>query len=148
MKKIVLGLVLALLLSGNAYANVYQAKSFNCTYDHISVGEVKNNKYKVDSQKENNFKFSIININLETKKSQLVGNNGTDNLTLINAAPSGMHFIQVMPIGNMTMTTVYPEEVGVNKLGQKLYSSSHSRHIAMANRSLPQQFYGHCAKTE
>ena len=48
----------------------------------------------------------------------------------------------------MTMTTVYPEELGFNKLGQKLYSTSHSRHIAMTNRSLPQQFYGVCAKTD
>ena len=68
-------------------------------------------------------------------------------MTVINANPSGLHFLQIMPVGNMTMTTVYPEELGFNKLGQKLYSTSHSRHIAMTNRSLPQQFYGVCAKT-
>ena len=132
----------------NAIADVYQAKSFNCTYYHLTIGEIKNNKYKVDSEKEDNFDFSIINIDLETKKSQLVGNNGTDVLTVINAAPSGIHFLQIMPVGNMTMTTIYPQEVGINKYGHQLYSSSHSRHMAMVNQSLPQQFYGECAKTE
>ena len=73
---------------------------------------------------------------------------GTSSLATINAAPSGVHFLQKMPNGNMTMTTIYPEEVGINRLGQKLYASSHSRHIAMVNRSLPQQFYGQCALME
>jgi hypothetical protein len=146
MKKLLAIVVLGLLFSGNAYAEVYKAKSFNCTYYHTSIAEIKGDQYKVDSDK-NIFEFSIVNIDLDTKKSLLVGNNGTDKLTLINARPSGMHFIQIMPVGNMTMTTVYPEEISTNKLGQKLYASSHSRHIAMINKSLPQQFYGHCAKT-
>jgi len=48
----------------------------------------------------------------------------------------------------MTMTTIYPIEVGINRMGQRLYASSHSRHIAMVNKSLLQQFYGKCAKME
>ena len=48
----------------------------------------------------------------------------------------------------MTMTTIYPIEVGINRMEQKLYASSHSRHIAMINKSLQQQFYGQCAKME
>ena len=148
MKKLLGIVVLSLFLSVNAYADIYKAKAFNCEYYHTAVGEIKNNKYKVDSEKEDNFGFNIVNINLDTGKSQMVGNMGTDNLTTINAAPSGVHFLQMMPVGNMTMTTIYPEEVGINRLGQKLYTSSHSRHIAMVNRSLPQQFYGQCAKME
>jgi len=140
--------VLGLLLSGNAFSDVYKAKAFNCEYYHSAIGEIKKNKYKVDSAKENNFSFNVVNINLNNGKSQMVGNMGTDNLTTINASPSGIHFLQMMPVGNMTMTTIYPEEVGINRLGQKLYASSHSRHIAMVNRSLPQQFYGQCAKME
>ena len=77
----------------------------------------------------------------------MVGNNGTDEMTMINTRQSGIHFLQVMPVGNMTMTTIYPEELGFNDLGHKLFASSHSRHIAMTNRSLPQQFYGTCART-
>jgi hypothetical protein len=50
-----------------------------------------------------------------------------------------------MPVGNMTMITVYPQKVGINKLGQSVYTSSHSRYIAMTNNLLPQQFYGECA---
>ena len=148
MKKYLTIIVIGLLNFIPVSADVYKAKSFNCTYYHLSIGEIKNNKYKVDSEKEDNFDFSIINIDLETKKSQLVGNNGTDVLTVINAAPSGIHFLQIMPVGNMTMTTIYPQEVGINKYGHQLYSSSHSRHMAMVNQSLPQQFYGECAKTE
>ena len=148
MKKLLAIVVLGLLWSGNTFADIYKARAFNCEYYHSATGEIKKNKYKVESEKEDNFSFNIVNINLDTGKSQMVGNMGTDNLTTINAAPSGVHFVQVMSVGNMTMTTIYPEEVGTNQLGQKLYSSSHSRHIAMVNRSLPQQFYGQCAKME
>ncbi len=148
MKKLLSIIALGLLLSGHVFADVYKVKSFNCIYYHTSIGEIKNNKYTVESKEENNFAFSIVNINLDTKKSQMVGNNGTDVMTVLNGNPSGMHFIQIMPVGNMTVTTVYPQEVGINKYGQKLYASSHSRHISMINQSLPQQFYGNCAKTE
>ena len=148
MKKNLSVVILSLIISTNAFSDVYKGKAFNCEYYHTAIGEIKNNKYKVDSEKENNFGFNIININLDTGKSQMVGNMGTDNLTTINAAPSGIHFIQMMPVGNMTMTTIYPEKVGVNQFGQTLYASSHSRHMAMVNRSLPQQFYGQCAKME
>ena len=147
MKKLLGIIVLGLLLGGNAYADLYEAKSFNCVYYHTSVGEIKNNKYKVESEKANNFTFSIVSINQTTKKSLMVGNNGTDEMTMINTRQSGIHFLQVMPVGNMTMTTIYPEELGFNDLGHKLFASSHSRHMAMTNRSLPQQFYGTCAKT-
>ena len=147
MKKLLSIIALGLLLSGHVFADVYKVKSFNCIYYHTSIGEIKNNKYTVESKEENNFAFSIVNINLDTKKSQMVGNNGTDEMTVINTEQSGIHFLQVMPVGNMTMTTIYPEELGFNDLGHKLFASSHSRHIAMTNRSLPQQFYGTCAKT-
>ena len=148
MKKILGIIVLGLLLSGNAYADIYKAKAFKCEYYHLAIGEIKNNKYKVESEKEDNFGFSIVNINLDTGKSQMVGNMGTDNMTAINGEPSGVHFMQMMPVGNMTMTTIYPQEVGFNKLGQKLYASSHSRHMTIMINSLPQQFYGQCARME
>ena len=97
MKKNLSVVILSLIISTNAFSDVYKGKAFNCEYYHTSIGEIKNNKYKVDSEKENNFGFNIININLDTGKSQIVGNMGTDNLTTINAAPSGIHFIQMMP---------------------------------------------------
>ena len=147
MKKILSIIVLGLLFSVNAYADLYKSKSFKCSYYHTSIGEIKNNKYKVDSERTKKFEFSIVNINPTTKKSLLVGNNGTDEMTVINTNQSGIHFIQIMPVGNMTLTTIYPEEIGFNELGHKLFSSSHSRHMAMINKSLPQQFYGTCAKT-
>ena len=147
MIKKLLTIIFLVLFSGNAYADLYKAKSFNCVYYHTSIGEIKNNKYKVESEKSNNFTFSIVSINQTTKKSLMVGNNGTDEMTMINTRQSGIHFLQVMPVGNMTMTTIYPEELGFNDLGHKLFASSHSRHIAMTNRSLHQQFYGTCAKT-
>ena len=140
MKKIFLVLLFGFLFSGNAYADLYKSKSFNCNYYHFSIGEIKSNQYKVDSEKTKNFAFSIVNIDLTTKKSLMVGNNGTDEMTVINTRESGIHFLQIMPVGNMTMTTIYPEELGFNELGHKLYSSSHTRHIAMTNKSLPQQF--------
>ena len=140
-------LFLSFLLSVNSYADLYKSKSFNCNYYHTSIGEIKSNEYKVDSEKTKNFAFSIVNIDLTTKKSLMVGNNGTDEMTVINTDQSGIHFLQIMPVGNMTMTTIYPEEIGFNELGHKLFSSSHSRHIAIMNKSLPQQFYGTCAKT-
>ncbi|MDA9752330.1 hypothetical protein N9V07_03220 [Candidatus Pelagibacter sp.] len=148
MKKFLMTIVLGFFLSVNSYADLYLSKSFNCSYYFTSVGEIKNKKYKVDIEKLQRFEFSIVNIDPNTKRALMVGNNGTDKMTVINTNLSGIHFLQVMPVGNMTMTTIYPEEVGMNELGHKLYTSSHSRHIAMSNRSLPQQFYGTCAKTE
>ena len=148
MKDVLVFIFIHMILFSTAYADVYKAKAFKCDYYHLAIGEINKNKYKVDSEKEDNFGFNIVNINLDTGKSQMVGNLGTDNLTAINSAPSGVHFIQIMPVGNMTMTTIYPQEVGTNQLGQKLYASSHSRHMAMVNKSLPQQYYGQCAKME
>jgi len=147
MNKILSIIILGLLFSVNAYADLYKSKSFKCSYYHTSIGEIKNSKYKVDSERTKKFEFSIVNINPITKKSLMVGNNGTDEMTVINTNQSGIHFIQIMPVGNMTVTTIYPEEIGFNELGHKLFSSSHSRHMAMINKSLPQQFYGTCAKT-
>ena len=147
MKKLFGIVVLSLLLSVNSYADLYNSKSFNCNYYHFSIGEIKSNQYKVDSEKTKNFAFSIVNIDLTTKKSLMVGNNVTDEMTVINSCQLGVIFFQIMPVGNMTMTTIYPEDISYNDLGHKLFSSSHSRHIAMTNKSLPQQFYGTCAKT-
>ena len=48
----------------------------------------------------------------------MVVNMGTENMTVINSNSSGIHFIQIMPVGNMTMTTVYPQKVGINTLAQ------------------------------
>ena len=45
MKKLLSIIVFSLLLSANAYADLYKAKSFNCVYYHTSIGEIKNNKY-------------------------------------------------------------------------------------------------------
>ena len=145
MKKL-LSIVFLGLFSVSAYADLYKAKSFNCVYYHTSIGDLLTTIWATD-ESSINFTFSIVSINQTTKKSLMVGNNGTDEMTMINTRQSGIHFLQVMPVGNMTMTTIYPEELGFNDLGHKLFASSHSRHMAMTNRSLPQQFYGTCAKT-
>ena len=97
MIKKLLSIIFLVLFSGNAYADLYKAKSFNCVYYHTSIGEIKNNKYKVESEKSNNFTFSIVSINQTTKKSLMVGNNGTDEMTVINTEQSGIHFLQGTP---------------------------------------------------
>ena len=67
MIKKLLPIVFLGLFSVSAYADLYKAKSFNCVYYHTSIGEIKNNKYKVESEKSNNFTFSIVSINQTTK---------------------------------------------------------------------------------
>ena len=57
----------------NSYADLYNSKSYNCNYYHTSISEVKSNEYKVDSERTKNFAFSIVNIDLTTKKSLMVG---------------------------------------------------------------------------
>jgi hypothetical protein len=146
MKKIFL--ILFCLLYSNAVADVYQAKSFKCNYYYVAIGEIKNNKYKIDTSKEDKMGFSYVNIDLINGSAQMVGNGGTANVTAISAQPSGVHFVEMTSAGNLTMTTIYPQEIGYNSLGQKLFSSSHSRHMAMINNSLPQQYYGQCALME
>jgi len=146
MKKIFL--ILFCLFYSNAVADVYQAKSFKCNYYYVAIGEIKNNKYKIDTSKEDKMGFSYVNIDLINGSAQMVGNGGTANVTAIGAQPSGVHFVEMTSAGNLTMTTIYPQEIGYNSLGQKLFSSSHSRHMAMINNSLPQQYYGQCALME
>ena len=141
MKKIFVILVVGIFVIFNTNADIYSATSFKCVYYSLSIGKIKNNKYKVDKDKAA-FGFNIVNINLNSSESEIVGNMGKDSMTAINAKPSGIHFIYKMPTGNMAMTTIYPEEVGT--LGQTSYSSSHSRHISAALSSLPQQYYGEC----
>ena len=141
MKKIFVILVVGIFVIFNTNADIYSATSFKCVYYSLSIGKIINNKYKVDKDKAA-FGFNIVNINLNSSESEIVGNMGKDSMTAINAKPSGIHFIYKMPTGNMAMTTIYPEEVGT--LGQTSYSSSHSRHISAASSSLPQQYYGEC----
>ena len=145
MKKIFVILVVGIFVIFNANADIYSATSFKCVYYSLSIGKIKNNKYKVDNDKAA-FGFNIVNINLNSSESEILGNMGKDSMTAINAKPSGIHFLHEMPTGNMAMTTIYPEEVGTTSLGQTLYSSSHSRHISAASSSLPQQYYGECVK--
>ena len=142
MKKIFVILVVGIFVIFNTNADIYSATSFKCVYYSLSIGKIKNNKYKVDKDKAA-FGFNIVNINLNSSESEIVGNMGKDSMTAINAKPSGIHFIYKMPTGNMAMTTIYPEEVGTTS-GQTSYSSSHSRHISAALSSLPQQYYGEC----
>ena len=147
MKIIFLAIVL-LFLSKTSFADIYNANSFKCDYYYVALGEIKNNKYKIDTSKEDKMKFSYVNIDLNNGSAQMVGNGGTANVTAISGQPSGVHFVEMTSAGNLTMTTIYPQEIGYNSLGQKLFTSSHSRHMAMISNSLPQQYYGQCALME
>jgi len=124
---------------------IYNAISFKCNYYLTSISQIKSNKYNTKLEKTK-FEFSIVNIS--EKSGQMVGNAGTDEMVKVNGNPSGIHFIQFMPAGTMTTTTIYPEEVGLTNLAQRKFSSSHSRHISMIGGSLPQQFYGDCTLLE
>lgn len=145
MKKILLFFILNILLTNFSYSDIYNANTFKCSYYYVSLGEVQNNKYKIETSNEDKMAFSFVNIDLKNGSAQMVGNTGAENVTAIGAQPSGVHFVEMTTAGNLTMTTIFPQEVGNNSLGQKLYSSSHSRHMAMMNNSLPQQYYGQCA---
>ena len=147
MKRIFLVFIL-LLFSKATFADIYNANSFKCNYYYVAIGEIKNNKYKIETSKENKMGFSYVNIDLKNGSAQMVGNAGTEDVTAISAQPSGVHFVEMTSAGNLTMTTIYPQEIGNNSLGQKLFSSSHSRHMAMMYNSLPQQYYGQCALME
>ncbi len=94
MKRLLLIIVFGSLFSVNSYADLYSSKSFNCSYYFTSVGEIKNKKYKVDIEKLQRFEFSIVNIDPNTKRSLMVGNNGTDKMTVINTNQSGIHFFK------------------------------------------------------
>ena len=73
-------------------------------------------------------------IDRSSKKSYLIGNNGTSEVSeILNT--NGVSFIEITDSGNVMVTTITLSNVAV-----------HSRNGIFTNRLLPTQYYGKCDK--
>lgn len=110
-----------LFLSVLSYCKSY---SFVCSYNKYSNGD------KII--KENNFNLTFL-IDDETKKTYLIGNNGSDEVVNISENGSQVTFLEKTASGNISITTI-----------DSVLKSAHSRHTVLLGSLVHTQYYGTC----
>ena len=75
-------------------------------------------------------------VDTTTKKAYMVGNNSTVDVAF-KVSPHSLSFIEPVPSGNLTATTVFVDNEG-------RCTAIHSRHMELMGAVLASQFYGIC----
>lgn len=109
---------------GGSNANA-DTLTFVCDYKNYS-------NEKGAHKAEADFRLTFV-VDGEAKKSYLVGNNGSSEVTLIKNA-DGVSFLEVTDVGNVMVTTIADNMKTV-----------HSRNGIISGDLIPSQYYGSCA---
>ena len=115
-------LVVILLVSSSVFAAPI---TYVCTYHHFSDDE---GKHRVSSE----FVLRFI-VDGENGKAYMLGNQGSEEVTVIQNTSGGLSFLEVTGTGNL-MTTA------IDTKGE----SVHSRNTLMGGELIPSQYYGEC----
>lgn len=113
-------------------------RHFVCTFDKGSSWTYDNGKFQSTNAAPLAFEFGKIDLDKQTA-SLVVDGKDSSTLRVVRAL-NGMHFIEVMLEGYMSVTTVYDRDP---KTGR--YPAVHSRHMAVLGSPLVAQYYGACA---
>lgn len=113
-------LFLSVIVINQACASI----TYNCKFHHV------NNPDKIEKLKKP-FEFKIISDDMK-RTYYLIGDIGSTNLTKV-VHLSGVNFIEISDIGNITLTTIANNGKAV-----------HSRNSLMFGDFIPSQYYGVC----
>jgi hypothetical protein len=78
-------------------------------------------------------------LDFKNSRAQMIGRGGAGTVVLI-AGSEALHFVELTPTGNQTVTTVF---LGTSKRGS--YPAIHSRHMNLIGQPSVSQFRGYCA---
>lgn len=110
---------------------------FACTFDTGSSWSYDKGKFQSASAAP--LSFAVSGIDLEKQTASLVIDGKHSDALRVVRALNGMHFIEVMVEGYMSVTTVYDRDPATGK-----YPAVHSRHMAVLGSPLVAQYYGAC----
>jgi hypothetical protein len=147
--KTVVAVSLSLLISGGSVSaqifadeKVLQVlmttRSLKCSFPAAASADWDRDEPRLQiSSQQKNFEFNIDGIDHKTHKARIIGNAGSDDLTVL-AGESSVSFIEVTPAGSVNLTTVFawPDKL-------RRFKTAHSRHVAIGGPS-PSQNYGFC----
>jgi hypothetical protein len=115
-----------------------KAKTLKCTF-FLSVGANWDNDIPNHEVSDSEFDFFFSAIDLEKKKATIIGNAGSEEVSVI-ANGKGTTFFELTPTGNRNFTTVFPY------FSETLsgFAAVHSRHINLLGAPIPSQWHGIC----
>ncbi len=121
-----------------AFNRLISAKSLRCSFHDGSVVTWDNGSYKYDRDKRfDNLVYD--SIDLMNGKARIIGNQGAADINIVSS-PSGISFLEMTGMGNITITTVFPEY----QKGTLKFICTHSRHMNMGKSVIVSQYHGVC----
>lgn len=124
-----------------------EAETLICSFDDGNITRWNKGAPKIESERFGDDKTVFHSIDITAGKGKIGGNAGTGDVGVI-FSKTGLHMVLVMPNGNVTLTTIYPVEVGNS--GE--FIAVDSRHRLSPSpfletgeaRVMPQQYNGTC----
>jgi hypothetical protein len=112
-------------------------KSWKCDFPLAASSDWQKDE-PLPELKKQMFSFNIDSVDTQGKKARMIGNAGSDDVDVLFGADV-LHFLEVTPIGNLNVTTIFASAVKSGK-----FKSVHSRHVNLIGSPLPSQAYGFC----
>lgn len=121
---------------------LFNTKTLKCEfYLGLTVDWDKGKPVYSESRSKMSFLFSAID--KKNNAATMIGNAGSEGVSLFINKSKGITFIEQTPAGNLNFTTVFNTLVaGTNK-----YIAVHSRHVKISS-PLPSQYHGACEPWE
>jgi len=116
---------------------LFSAKSLKCNFDYGYGATWEKDHF--NSKRAKKYSFIIDSINYITLTARIVGNNGTELLSM-KAEPKGLTFIERTLTGNYAFTTIFLNVLKTDDF----FPAVTSRHMAIAFWPIPSQYYGTC----
>jgi len=149
MKKILQIILIIISVSSLCYASedhfeeLIKAKSLKCYFGPGASANWKGKKVKVEL---NSFDITLNfdSIDLKNQKARIIGNQGAADLIVL-LSMMGINFIEQTDMGNLNITTVFPNYAQETSD----FIAVTSRHLSIPGSSpLPSQYHGTCKVLE
>jgi len=144
MKKLVFIALFAILSCSGAYAadevfeRLMNTKCFKCEFGPGASASWDGPRVKVELDAFNNT-LIYDSIDVRAGTARIIGNQGSADV-LVLQTPQGLTFIETTAMGNITITTIFPEYL---KDGSD-FIVVQSRHMNLPSGPLPSQYHGTC----
>jgi len=149
MKKILFFVVLVMLTNGNsgmaqddemAFKTLVNVRSLKCDFSDGYIGKWEKGKIKIEPGKLGT-PLHYDSIDLKEQKARIISNQGSADVSVITTL-TGLTFIEITPIGNISITTVFADY----KEGSRDFIAVLSRHMKLfpSKVILPSQYHGIC----
>ncbi len=121
----------------DAITRLQNTTSLRCQFGPGTGADWESGKLNVEEDNWGSEPSYFDSIDVQAKTARLIGNAGSAGI-LVMITATGMHFIEVTPVGNLNVTTVFGS---LDQSGNFLAVTS--RHVDLFG-PVPSQYYGTC----